>query len=405
MNNSFYTFPALHGKQGEHEYYLLLCPLYLVPRIFLFDESPVPREWLPRPSLNSGRVERIAGYLQAHANDYVLAPLVASATTPVEFTATTESIQEIGSVRIPLQTILVVQDGQHRRAAIEELLAESHTLLDNTVPVMLFPDPSLKQSPSIFAALNQEYVQQNASRRVAHDVARPLAAVVRRLTEEVPIFQGRIDYEKTTISNRSIALFTMNAVFEATKALLNVSEREDISESQHDLALRFWTALGDTIPEWQRVIDGNVSPASLRLHYVHAHSVTLLAIGRTGAALIGAHPGDWEMRLDAWHVIDWSRQNPAWNGRAMLQGRMSKKHTSVQLTSNLLKRALDLPLTEKEEESGAAPESLDFAEDMLVAPVQIRRVGVQYRLLRQKNLAFLQHGKQPARITVGTQLR
>jgi len=34
----------------------------------------------------------------------------------------------------------------------------------------------------------------------------------------------------------------------------------------------------------------------------------------------------------------------------MLQGRMSKKHTSIQLTSNLLKVTLGLPLTEKERE-------------------------------------------------------
>ena len=34
----------------------------------------------------------------------------------------------------------------------------------------------------------------------------------------------------------------------------------------------------------------------------------------------------------------------------MLQGRMSKKHHSVQLTVNLLKTTLGLPLTEKEQE-------------------------------------------------------
>ena len=34
----------------------------------------------------------------------------------------------------------------------------------------------------------------------------------------------------------------------------------------------------------------------------------------------------------------------------MLQGRMSKKHTSIQLTANLLKMTLGLPLTDKEKE-------------------------------------------------------
>lgn len=350
MSNSFYTFPALRGRQGEHDFYILLCPLHLVPRIFLFDEAQVPSGWQPRPSLNPGAVEKLARYIQRHAADYVLAPLVATASAPVEFVPSTAAFQEIGSVKIPLRAIMVIQDGQHRRAAIEQLLVKAPSLMDNSVAVMLFPDPTLDRSPAIFNALNQQYVQANASRRVAHDPVRPLAGVARRVAEEVPIFQGRVDYERTTISNRAIALFTMNAVFQATQALLNVSENEDISDEQVEYALQFWTLLGEIIPEWQRVIAGETSPAALRPNYVHVHSVTLLAIGRAGTALSAAYPENWRAKLDAWRVLDWSRQNPAWEGRAMLQGRMSKKHNSIQLTANLLKMTLGLPLTEKERE-------------------------------------------------------
>jgi DNA sulfur modification protein DndB len=108
---------------------------------------------------------------------------------------------------------MFVQDGQHRRAAIEQLLTDAPLLHDNTIAVMLFPDPMLDRSPAIFSALNQQYVQRNASRRVAHDPVRPLASVARRITEEALIFQGRVDYERTTIFNRALAMFTMNAVF------------------------------------------------------------------------------------------------------------------------------------------------------------------------------------------------
>ena len=350
MSNSFYTFPALRGRQGEHDFYLLLCPLHLVPRIFLFDEVQVPSNWQPRPSLNPGAVEKLARYIQTHTDDYVLAPLVATVSMSVEFVPSSAIVQEIGSVKIPLRAVMVIQDGQHRRAAIEQLLANAPGLMDNTIAVMLFPDPTLDRSPAIFSALNRQYVQANASRRVAHDPVRPLASVARRMTEEAPIFRGRVDYERTTISNRSIALFTMNAVFQATQALLNVGASEEISDEQAERVLQFWTLLGAVIPEWQKVIAGETSPAALRPNYVHAHSVTLLAIGRAGATLMAAFPNDWQTKLAAWGKLDWSRQNPAWEGRAMLQGRMSKKHTSIQLTANLLKMTLGLPLTDKEKE-------------------------------------------------------
>ena len=350
MNNSFYVFPALRGRQGKHDYYILLCPLHLIPRVFFFDEAQVPTQWQPRSPLDSAKVQKLVSFLQTHDEEYVLAPLVATVNERVEFNAFDGAFPELGSVKIPLRAIMAVQDGQHRRAAVAELLVSRPELIDNTVPVMLLPDPILDRSAAIFASLNQTYVQSNASRRIAHDSASALAQIARRVAEETLIFQGRIDYERTTISNRSTAMFTMYAVFQATQAMLEVGEQAEISDEQAEFALRFWTVLGDIIPEWRQVIAGRTSPAALRPNFVHVHSVTLLAIGRAGAALRTAYPNDWQIRLQPWGTLDWSRQNPAWEGRAMLQGRMSKKHTSIQLTSNLLKVTLGLPLTEKERE-------------------------------------------------------
>jgi DNA sulfur modification protein DndB len=350
MNNGYYTFPALRGRQGEHDYFILLCPLHLAPRIFLYDSAQSPPAWPPRPSLDPGKIENLAHFIHTHADTYVLAPLVATVTTDVEFTPAGDAFPDLGAVKIPLSATMFVQDGQHRRAAIEQLLTNTPLVNDNTIAVMLIPDPALDRSPAIFAALNQGYVQRNASRRLAQDPTKPLAAVVRRITEDAPIFRGRVDYEHTTISNRSIALFTMNAVFQATQALLGVAEQEEISGAQAAQALQFWTALGEVIPEWRRVIEGDVSPAALRPTYVHVHSVTLLAIGRAGAALIAAFPDKWQTKLELWAALDWSRNNPTWEGRAMLHGRMSKQHTSIQLTANFLKMTLGLSLTEKENE-------------------------------------------------------
>lgn len=42
-----YTFPALRGIQARREYYVAMCPLKLLPKIFLFDEGSLPPDWLP----------------------------------------------------------------------------------------------------------------------------------------------------------------------------------------------------------------------------------------------------------------------------------------------------------------------------------------------------------------------
>ncbi|MGC6542571.1 DNA sulfur modification protein DndB, partial [Escherichia coli] len=39
-----YVFPAIRGIQAGREYYVTMCPLRLIPKIFVFDEEELPPE-------------------------------------------------------------------------------------------------------------------------------------------------------------------------------------------------------------------------------------------------------------------------------------------------------------------------------------------------------------------------
>ena len=39
-----YVFPAIRGIQAGREFYVSMCPLRLIPRIFLFDEDELRPE-------------------------------------------------------------------------------------------------------------------------------------------------------------------------------------------------------------------------------------------------------------------------------------------------------------------------------------------------------------------------
>ncbi len=39
-----YIFPAIRGIQAGREYYVSMCPLRVIPRIFLFDEDELKPE-------------------------------------------------------------------------------------------------------------------------------------------------------------------------------------------------------------------------------------------------------------------------------------------------------------------------------------------------------------------------
>ena len=47
-----YVFPAIRGVQAGREYYVTMCPLRLIPRLFLFDEEELPPEMRAQRNLN-----------------------------------------------------------------------------------------------------------------------------------------------------------------------------------------------------------------------------------------------------------------------------------------------------------------------------------------------------------------
>jgi DNA sulfur modification protein DndB len=349
MNIGFYSFAAIAGQQGQHTYYLIQCPLRLVPRLFLFDEAEVPASLRKPRALDDSRVSDIAAYLTTRSDDYVLAPLVAVADGAVTFESISEDQARIGELKIPFTARLIIQDGQHRRAAINQLLKDANILEQDTIPVMLLPDPHLERSPRLYTDLNQEQGQRSRSQRILHDHS-DLALLVRQLVDETPLFQDLTELERTTISNRSTALFTLSGIYQATQALLGIGKNDPVSFEQVAIAQQFWQELGQVIHEWQQIIQREVTASHLRQHYVHSHSVTLLAIGMVGHELIATYPDSWSEELRKLQTIDWSRDNTAlWEGRAMVRGKMSKARDSVNLTAIAIKQAVGLLLTEKEQ--------------------------------------------------------
>jgi DNA sulfur modification protein DndB len=349
MLSNYYTFSSLRGKQGKNSYYLIQCPLQLVSRLFSFDEVKATGTGFRYTSLSATKIEKLEQYLESHKDNYVLTPLIAHVESAVLFDPTTEH-GDIGLLHIPLTASLVVREGQHRCAAIQQAIAENPELGLDTISIMLIPASDSVRKAEVGSALNYTQAKSNWSLRVLHDQESSLAELTKQIIECVPLFQNRIELKKTTISNRSTAIFTLSAVYQATKALLGYEKNHEITSSEIQLVRTFWQRLSEIISEWQKLHEGVVTAAYLRENYVHAHTVTLVAIGMAGNSLIQLHPNDWLQLIEKLRNLDWSRKNvQLWEGRAMLQGRMSKAHRSMYLTANALKQTLGIALNEKEQ--------------------------------------------------------
>ena len=93
----------------------------------------------------------------------------------------------------------------------------------DTISVVLFMDLGLKRSQQMFADLNKHAVPPTKSLGILYDNRDPFSQLVLSLLETVPVFSGLTEFEKTTISNRSVEIFTLSSVYQATKALLGRS--------------------------------------------------------------------------------------------------------------------------------------------------------------------------------------
>jgi DNA sulfur modification protein DndB len=354
MSEAFnYQFTALRGQQAGREYYVVMCPMKLIPKIFLFDEEEIPPELRAQRTLNRARVPDIANYLVNNPEDYAFASLTASIDGAVNFEAldSDELGRNVGRLTIPMTARFVINDGQHRRAAIEEALKERPELADETISVVFFVDQDLERCQQLFADLNKHAVRPTKSLGILYDRRDPLANLCRRMINRVDLFKGLTETEKTTISNRSTKLFTLSSIYQATAELLRIKGKfAKISQAREQLAARYWSTLGHIIPEWRLAKEKLVSTAELRRDYIHAHGVTLHALGIVGADLVTQYPHDWPERLRALAAVDWSRANSElWEGRAIINGRLSKSQQSISLTVSVLKSVLGLALTVEEE--------------------------------------------------------
>ena len=352
IGNSFsYVFSALRGFQAGRAYYVAMCPLKLIPKIFLFDEDEIPAELRAQRALNKARVPEIARYITDNPAEYVFSSITASIDGDVDFQPADQDNAFIGKLVAPMTARFIINDGQHRRAAIEEALKFRPELGDETISVVFFIDGGLTRSQQMFADLNKHAIRPTKSLGILYDLRDPLSQLSCQLIEDVHFFKGLTETEKTTISNRSRKLFTLSSIHQGTQALLDKNRRPvRILPQEKALAIEYWNEIGKNIPEWNLAVDGKVTAAELRKDFMHAHGLALHALGIMGNALLSGEPKKWKERLKLLKKIDWARSNAKlWEGRAMIGGRVSKAHSNVVLTAAVLKRSLKLPLSAEEQ--------------------------------------------------------
>lgn len=349
-NNFYYTFPAIKGKQATRDYFVIMCPLKILSKLFIFNEEDIPPEHRAQRILNKTRIPEMASYIVNNPKDYVFSSLTASIDGDFIFTPINKDFDEkIGNLQVSMYGRLLINDGQHRRAAIEEALKADPSLEDETISVVLFIDEGLKRSQQIFADLNKHAVNVSKSIGILYDSRDPISMITKSLLEQNQLLKHFTDKENPSLPKFSPKLFTLSSIHETNKKLL--SKLNPTDNKVVSFVNEFWDVLCENIKEWEFVFTKNISANLFRTDYISSNGVVLEALGLIGNYLYKNNPYDWKKILSNIKDIDWHRTNlDDWQNRVIgSTGRIVKSATYVRLTSNLIKMKLNLPLSKDEQ--------------------------------------------------------
>ncbi len=359
------TFPAMHGIMGKRHYYVAILKLALIPKLFKFrDWAELPPEQRAQRVIQKSRIPEITQYILENEEGYLFSSLTASFNADPTFTPVTGH-SDLGVLQMPFEADLVINDGQHRRAAIEEALSQNPALGQESISVVLFPWEDLDRVQQMFSDLNRTARTTSKSLNILYNHRDLMSMVSRTVAERLPVFSRFVDKDRISLPLRSPKLFTLGAIYDGTLALLESVTQSDYEQKLAE-AFEFWETVANNMPLWGQVEAGDLKPAELRQEYINTHAVLLWALGSMGRTLISAHPTDWQGKLATLKTFDWRRTNREWQGVAMSGSDVVNRRQSRMDTASFLKRKLGLALTPGEERSlRGAKQVMDDLKDLI----------------------------------------
>lgn len=322
--------------------------------------SPEDRE---QRVLTTKRVPQIAKYITDNEDGYLFASITASykcnvTFKPMDAAVNTSSEGVIGNLEMDFDSAsFVINDGQHRCAAIAQALKLNPALAEESISVLLFPYESRGRVQQMFSDLNRFVAKTSKSLDILFDKRDPMSTVTLEICDKVPVFAEQVDKDAVSLPVRSRYLFSLAALYDANRELLRESVEEDASHAELVVtALEYWKEVSKAMPAWGKVKIGDLKAMELRQNNLSSHATVLRAIGSIGSDLLRDHPGDWKQKVAQLADVDWRKSNRDWENVCIIAGSVVSNRQARQATKAYLKLRLGMPLTEAEER--CMPEAL-----------------------------------------------
>lgn len=341
-----YRFPAVKGVQAGREYFISMVPLKLLPKLFPIEDELLLPEYRAQRRINDARIPEIMRYILDNRNTYVFSALSASIDGSYEFMPLEGS--DAGILEIDMESTFLINDGQHRKAAIEAAMAEDGSLANETISIVFFRDDGLARSQQMFTDLNKHAVKTSNSLATLYDARDEIAVATKQVINNVEFFNRFTDKERDILGKNSSKLFTLNMIYKANQRIFHADQ---LVEGDNEFLLSFWRGVSKNIPEWQEVMDKSLTKKALREHYIVSLAITISAFGKLGRYFYDHRDLDMETYLTRLRHIDWLRTNRDWVGRITREnGKVLNSEEAIALTCSYIKSRIGIPLCKEEQQ-------------------------------------------------------
>ena len=325
------------------------------------------------------RIPKMAEYL--HGTPWAYSAITVALSGAFEFKPTQRpdgSKSRLGILRVPrgFKTRAVIIDGQHRFLSIRAALGlepnysryalsyeKQQILAEENIAVIFYAfandQEGVDWSQQYFHDLNCLGVSTSRSIGVRFDKRSPINVLTTRIAERALPFVGRIEQEQNQCGPRNPNLFTLSALKNANKYLLEEVNNDNLSE-KYDKSLDYWNKVGIIFQDWTQL-----SGDEVRDKYIHGYGVILSSLGLLGRYLM-EETLDYEKLLPRLKGMNWSKWkvdsqgaiqtneegrrigNSFWNGFAMNGSTVQNTSTNIRHTTMLFRKQVGLALTEDE---------------------------------------------------------
>jgi DNA sulfur modification protein DndB len=322
MKKPVFKFPAIRGMQASKQYFVCMIPYNVLIKIFSIEKNYIDPKFRSQRQLNALRLPTIKKYILENKKSYVFSAIAASVDGEVNF----NSIEgyDFGELIIDASSNFIINDGQHRFAAIQMSLEEDRSIENESIAVVLFIDSGLKRSQQIFSDLNKHAINTSKSINTLFDNRDNLAVFTNELVNNIEFLNKYVDKENDNLGKFSQKIFTLSNFYNANLRLLG---NEEITNEKKDFVFKYWKAVFSNISEFNHLEKKEISKRALREEYIITQGVVLLALGKLGSYIL--RNKNEILDLKRLKNIDWSRNQKYWQNVVIRDGRIIRNEKSI----------------------------------------------------------------------------